>query len=170
MTTTEPEIQFSIRRADGEAIGDEWTFVGAKDADDWSGVEDEDSDEPVEFEMVRMELAVVDRKTFGGPQPVCDTYSGSELPFRSSWRILIPASGDPNVFPAGGREVVLTFSDTEDEARSILDALPETIFVHHVGASYSPVEKSSLYIECQEQEAFVPACRTCGHPKAAHDA
>lgn len=171
MTT---ETFLAMRRTDGDTIGD-FTWISAATGDDpWADIVDDlghdgEDDDPVEIELVRMTVESIEKRTVGGPRPVCDEYEGSELPYRSAWRIMIPESGDPDRWPAGGRAVALTFSDTEDEARAIFDALPDTFFVHHVGAYYSPVDKATLTVELHETEAFIPQCRKCGHPKAAHN-
>lgn len=67
---TEPESFYAVRRADGDLIGD-YQWVGCSGAADWPFDDDEDVD-PGEYEIVRMTVESVTKRTFGGPPPLND--------------------------------------------------------------------------------------------------
>ena len=72
-TPTEPESFHAIRRCDGEPMGDYlWMRVDGPDV--WSPTCDDDyQDEPVEYEIVRMVVEPIAKRTFGNPRcALCD--------------------------------------------------------------------------------------------------
>lgn len=89
------ETMYAIRRTDGELIYDEYAFLGTSGPDDWLDIE-EDADHgypPVEYEMVKMSVEVVSRRTVPTckdcprefPQPaefwgLCETHAREDDP------------------------------------------------------------------------------------------
>jgi hypothetical protein len=62
----EPESFYAIRRVGGEKIcGLEWMTVGGPD--DWTLAEEGLSGEPIEWEIVKLTVTPVARRTFGQP-------------------------------------------------------------------------------------------------------
>lgn len=60
------EAFFAIRRTDGEPIWGELSWMSADHTDDWTVAEESDHDDPVEYELVRMVVEPIARRTFGG--------------------------------------------------------------------------------------------------------
>lgn len=57
------EVMYAVRRADGGLMDGDYTFIGVSGPNDWAPVEDWDGDAEGEFEMVRMTVEIVARRT-----------------------------------------------------------------------------------------------------------
>lgn len=60
------EVQYAVRRTDGVPMAGEYTFLGVGDAADWAPAEEdaEWSDDPIEYEMVRLVITRVGVRSF----------------------------------------------------------------------------------------------------------
>lgn len=63
------ESFYAIRMADGEPIYGEYSWMGCLGPDDWTVAEESDHAEPCEYEIVRMVVEPVTRRTFGEDNP-----------------------------------------------------------------------------------------------------
>lgn len=64
--TAGPEVIHAIRRTDGELVFGEYSFLVVAGESDWTPAEDDTewANDPTEYEMVRMTVEVVERRTF----------------------------------------------------------------------------------------------------------
>lgn len=63
------ESFYAIRFTDGELIYGEYAWLEADGPYDWTVADESDHDEPTEYEIVRMHVEPITRRTFGGPAP-----------------------------------------------------------------------------------------------------
>lgn len=68
MAEIKPESFYAIRRTDGEEIYGEYAWMACNGPDDWTVGEESDHDEPTEYEIVRMTVEPVARRSFGEDQ------------------------------------------------------------------------------------------------------
>lgn len=61
------ETFFAIRRTDGESIFGDFAWMGCEGPDDWTIAEEEDPSFATEYEIVRMHVESVEKRTFGEP-------------------------------------------------------------------------------------------------------
>lgn len=61
------ESFYAIRRTDGEQIWGDYAWMGCDGPDDWTVADNADDEEPVEYEIVRMHVEPIARKTYGDP-------------------------------------------------------------------------------------------------------
>lgn len=170
MTTTEQtEFMLAIRRTDGEDIGDDWSFLTTTATDPWKAVDGyfEDQDEPVELELVRMDITSVETRTIGGPRPVCDEWTGFEQEAGTRWEVIVPKGKDDETWP--GRPVSLATFDEATEADAAIAAMPEVFHHHTYGMRTQEIERASLLVVPKDQYGYVSNCATCGHPRSDHD-
>lgn len=60
---SEPESFYSIRRTDGERISGEFTWLSADGPDDWTVAEESVDDEATEWEICRLVVEPIARRT-----------------------------------------------------------------------------------------------------------
>jgi len=65
---SEPEAFYAIRRTDGDLIHD-YGWLGCADAEDWATAEAINHCGATEYEIVRMVVEPLARRTFGTPTP-----------------------------------------------------------------------------------------------------
>lgn len=164
----EPEWFYALRRSDGEDLGD-YSYVTVTKSDPWHSVAEdyEDDDEAFDIELVRMDVTVVEKRTVGGPRPLCDRWRGLEQEAGTRWTVLIPGSGEDGPWPARPYEV--TTLDTIEDADAFIAALPDVAHVIAYGQVH-PIERSRFSVLPKEDRAWASDCSNCGHRKEEHGA
>lgn len=169
MSANEPESFYAMRRTDGEEIGD-YSWVSAGGPDDWTPAEDdaEEADEPIEYELCRMTVEVVSRRTFGPSSPPCDGWEGADQYPAASWvAVILRTDGTDQTYPA--RDIPLKQCDTQEEADALIAALPETFHIFPTYGRLTEISRDRLTTEEQGYPSRPGRCVNCGWPKRAHD-
>jgi hypothetical protein len=166
--TTTTEAVLALRRTDGDTIGDEFTFLITSRESPWDAVDGyfDEEDDPVEIELIRMDITSIEKRAIGGPRPVCDEWSGYEQEAGTRWEVVIPKGKDDSTWP--GRPVSLATFDDPNDADAAIAAMPEVFHHHTYGMRTQEIERASLVIVPRDQFGYVSNCARCGHPRSEH--
>lgn len=102
----------------------------------------------------------------GRLETCCDTWTGYVLPGHVSWKITLAASGNQEEWPLHDYDV--TYGKSQEDARAIIDMLPEEFHVHMHGARLQKVLRSNLSIHRAEYRGYADRCRNCGWDRGEH--
>lgn len=167
-TTTEAEIMYAIRRADGEELGD-YSFIVTSDttleraAKDYA---DEDY-EPAEFELIKMTVEVIERRMIGPSPEPCAKWTGHTSPRRSWVAVEIRPDGSKETWPMNMTS--LKHCDSQAEADQYIERMPDEFYVHP-GQEPVLINRSRLTTRHQSIGPYFGNCDTCHWAKEKHGA
>lgn len=166
--STDTEVIYAFRRADGEEIGD-YSFIVTSDRTLEQAAKDyaEEDYGPAEFELLKMTVEVIERRMIGPSPEPCAKWTGHTSP-RSSWvAIEVLPDGTGENWPV--HMASLKHCDTQAEADAYIDRMPDEFYVHP-GQEPVLIRKYQLTTRAQSIGPYFGNCDTCHHARAKHDA